>query len=311
MLWAGVNHQDTAEDVASHFLNNSHQNQQGLAAAEPFSSAVICTDQALSWNESNKSLSAHQSSWSHCIHLHSSKLFPASSLFSFLKFGFKLLRGKMLPCCSPVTAGAGERWRAAARAAGPFKHSAWSNLLLPNSPAENRVRYFPWIQNDLPQQFSLLQEKASGRGGREGRGKKKRHYFSELHATFIILPEVPHRDCVEGRKMKTAVEVLGYTAAPCCLWPLPTSAVCSNPGRECPYLLPLAKASLLPLGIIKTVVCLSAKLLRQLQKVIESATRPGLSLKGATHGSCWDGSTDRWGLFEGSNCREGGIQCPP
>lgn len=175
MLWAGVNHQDTAEDVASHFLNNSHQNQQGLAAAEPFSSAVICTDQALSWNESNKSLSAHQSSWSHCIHLHSSKLFPASSLFSFLKFGFKLLRGKMLPCCSPVTAGAGERWRAAARAAGPFKHSAWSNLLLPNSPAENRVRYFPWIQNDLPQQFSLLQEKASGRGGREGgKGKKKK-----------------------------------------------------------------------------------------------------------------------------------------
>lgn len=74
--------------------------------------------------------------------------------------------------------------------------------------------------------------------------------------------------------MKTAVEVLGYSAAPCCLWPLPTSAVCSNPGRECPYLLPLAKASLLPLGIIKTVVRLSAKLLQQLQKVIKSAMRP-------------------------------------
>lgn len=117
---------------------------------------------------------------------------------------------------------------------------------------------------------------------REGGGKKKRHYFSELHATFIILPEVPHRDCVEGRKMKTAVEVLGYTAVQCCLWPLPTSAVCSNPGRECPYLLLLAKARLLPLGIIKTVVCLSAKLLRQLQKVTKSAAWVlGLSLSAA------------------------------
>lgn len=93
--------------------------------------------------------------------------------------------------------------------------------------------------------------------------------------------------------MKTAVEVLGYTAAPCCLWPLPTSAVCSNPGRECPYLLPLTKASLLPLGIIKTVVCLSAKLLQQLQKVIESATRlaPGaVTQRGCP---CWDSSTAR------------------
>lgn len=115
-----------------------------------------------------------------------------------------------------------------------------------------------------------------------GRKKKKRHYFSELHATFIILPEVPHRDCVEGRKMKTAVEVLGYTAVQCCLWPLPTSAVCSNPGRECPYLLLLAKARLLPLGIIKTVVCLSAKLLQQLQKVTKSAAWVlGLSLSAA------------------------------
>lgn len=84
--------------------------------------------------------------------------------------------------------------------------------------------------------------------------------------------------------MKTAVEVLGYTAAPCCLWPLPTSAVCSNPSRECPYLLLLAKASLLPLGIIKTVVCLSAKLLRQLQKVIKSAMR--LAPGAVTQTSC-------------------------
>lgn len=82
--------------------------------------------------------------------------------------------------------------------------------------------------------------------------------------------------------MKTAVEVLGYTAVQCCLWPLPTSAVCSNPGRECPYLLLLAKARLLPLGIIKTVVCLSAKLLRQLQKVTKSAAWVlGLSLSAA------------------------------
>lgn len=36
---------------------------------------------------------------------------------------------------------------------------------------EIRVWYFPWIQNDLPQQFSLLQEKESER---EGRGKKKK-----------------------------------------------------------------------------------------------------------------------------------------
>lgn len=176
-----------------------------------------------------------------------------------------------------------------------FKLNLWFWLLRDEwDAAENRVRYFPWIQNDLPQQFSLLQEKESER---EGRGKKKeRHYFSELHATFIILPEVPHRDCVEGRKMKTAVEVLGYTAAPCCLWPLPTSAVCSNPGRECPYLLPLTKASLLPLRIIKTVVCLSAKLLRQLQKVIESATRlaPGAATQRGC--PCWDSNSVRGGL---------------
>lgn len=148
------------------------------------------------------------------------------------------------------------------------------------------VWYFPWIQNNLPQQFSLLQEKESER--EKGGEKKERHYFSELHATFIILPEVPHRDCVEGRKMKTAVEVLGYTAAPCCLWPLPTSAVCSNPGRECPYLLPLTKASLLPLGIIKTVVCLSAKLLWQLQKVTESATCPEPGAVTHRGCPCWD-----------------------
>lgn len=146
------------------------------------------------------------------------------------------------------------------------------------------------------------------RGRREE--KKKRHYFSELHATFIILPEVPHRDCVEGRKMKTAVEVLGYTAAPCCLWPLPTSAVCSNPGRECPYLLLLAKASLLPLGIIKTVVRLSAKLLRQLQKVIKSAIRPAPgAVKGAARGSLLGGQRWRMGLTCGQGLRE--ICTPP
>lgn len=138
--------------------------------------------------------------------------------------------------------------------------------------------------------------------GKKIKKKKKRHYFSELHATFIILPEVPHRDCVEGRKMKTAVEVLGYTAAPSCLWPLPTSAVCSNPGRECPYLLLLAKASLLPLGIIKTVVCLSAKLLRQLQKVIKSAKRlgaRGCHSNELPKAASWDSSAGGWGLCAG------------
>lgn len=184
----------------------------------------------------------------------------------YLKLGGELL---------PIHLCAGEQGRAA-KAAGTR-----SNALLSKSHAANSIRYFPWIQNDLPQQFSLLQEKErEGEGGEKK--KKKRHYFSELHATFIILPEVPHRDCVEGRKMKTAVEVLGYTAVQCCLWPLPTSAVCSNPGRECPYLLLLAKARLLPLGIIKTVVCLSAKLLRQLQKVTKSAAWVlGLSLSAA------------------------------
>jgi len=58
-----VNHQGTAEDVAFLFLNNSQQNtdrsQWGFMAAEPFSGAGICTDQALYWNESSKSLSGH------------------------------------------------------------------------------------------------------------------------------------------------------------------------------------------------------------------------------------------------------------
>lgn len=151
-------------------------------------------------------------------------------------------------------------------------------------------------------------KRAREKGGKKK--KKERHYFSELHATFIILPEVPHRDCVEGRKMKTAVEVLGYTAAPCCLWPLPTSAVCSNPGRECPYLLPLTKASLLPLGIIKTVVCLSAKLLQQLQKVIESATR--LAPRAVTQRGCpcWDSSTAR-GAWDRQGLQGWEPWCPP
>lgn len=123
--------------------------------------------------------------------------------------------------------------------------------------------------------------------------------------------------------MKTAVEVLGYSAAPCCLWPLPTSAVCSNPGRECPYLLPLAKASLLPLGIIKTVVRLSAKLLQQLQKVIKSAMRP--APRAVTQRGCprlppgtaalvdgapgWAGTA---GLGEfGASCHRAGIALTP
>lgn len=110
--------------------------------------------------------------------------------------------------------------------------------------------------------------------------------------------------------MKTAVEVLGYTAAPCCLWPLPTSAVCSNPGRECPYLLPLTKASLLPLGIIKTVVCLSAKLLRQLQKVIESATRPAPGAVTQRGCPCWDSSTVR-GAWDRQGLQGWEPWCPP
>lgn len=116
--------------------------------------------------------------------------------------------------------------------------------------------------------------------------------------------------------MKTAVEVLGYTAAPCCLWPLPTSAVCSNPGRECPYLLPLTKASLLPLGIIKTVVCLSAKLLRQLQKLIESATLPAPGAVTPRGCSCWDSSAGRGGLGQAGlgalvSSRRAGIVISP
>lgn len=59
-----LNHWGTAEDVASCFLDDSHQNtsgsQRGFAAAEPFSSTGICTDQALYWNESRQSLSGHQ-----------------------------------------------------------------------------------------------------------------------------------------------------------------------------------------------------------------------------------------------------------
>lgn len=116
--------------------------------------------------------------------------------------------------------------------------------------------------------------------------------------------------------MKTAVEVLGYTAAPCCLWPLPTSAVCSNPGRECPYLLPLTKASLLPLGIIKTVVCLSAKLLRQLQKVIESATRlaPGAATQRGCHSKglpVLGQQQCQRGIETGRDCRAGSFGVLP
>lgn len=72
------------------FPSKCQQSQQGFTAVRiPFSGVGICTDQALYWNESSKSLSGHQGSWSHCIHLHNVQHFEVVHLF-LLNFFFSL-----------------------------------------------------------------------------------------------------------------------------------------------------------------------------------------------------------------------------
>lgn len=106
--------QDTAEDVASRFLNNCHQNaggsQQGFLTAEPFSGAGIWTHQAAYWNKAASPFQATRvpkAAAFVCRMPGISKLFPFFSLNSFffspLKLWFKLLRGKMLLRCPSIT----------------------------------------------------------------------------------------------------------------------------------------------------------------------------------------------------------------